>query len=137
MEAVTIDVPEEFVGSVIEKLGGRKGEMTNMYPAKGGYTRLELSLIHIFMMMENYRSTPEILSVANSLIAKNQNRMQKDLLPTLPGGKPVLCHHGKTAEEEAIWMAKKIEELHQDGVPYREITILYLSLIHIFLGCGK
>jgi len=52
-------------------------------------------------------------------------RMQKDLLPTLPGGKPVLCHHGKTAEEEAIWMAKKIEELHQDGVPYREITILY------------
>ena len=44
MEAVTIDVPEEFVGSVIEKLGGRKGEMTNMYPAKGGYTRLEFSI---------------------------------------------------------------------------------------------
>lgn len=81
--------------------------------------------VKTIMMMENYRSTPEILSVANSLIAKNQNRMQKDLLPTLPGGKPVLCHHGKTAEEEAIWMAKKIEELHQDGVPYREITILY------------
>ena len=36
MEAVTIDVPEE--------LGGRKGEMTNMYPAKGGYTRLEFSI---------------------------------------------------------------------------------------------
>ena len=34
MEAVTIDVPEEFVGNVIEKLGSRKGEMTNMYPAK-------------------------------------------------------------------------------------------------------
>lgn len=44
MEAVTIDVPEEFVGNVIEKLGGRKGEMTNMYPAKGGYTRLEFSI---------------------------------------------------------------------------------------------
>ena len=41
MEAVTIDVPEEFVGNVIEKLGSRKGEMTNMYPSKGGYTRLE------------------------------------------------------------------------------------------------
>ena len=81
--------------------------------------------VKTIMMMENYRSTPEIVSVANSLIAKNQNRMQKDLLPTLSGGKPVLCHHGKTAEEEAIWMAKKIEELHQDGVPYREITILY------------
>ncbi len=44
MEFVTIDVPEEFVGSVIEKLGSRKGEMTNMYPSKGGYTRLEFSI---------------------------------------------------------------------------------------------
>jgi len=40
MEVVTIDVPEEFVGAVIEKLGTRKGEMTYMAPAKGGYTRL-------------------------------------------------------------------------------------------------
>ena len=44
MEAVTVDVPEEFVGVVIEKLGSRKGEMTNMYPAQGGYTRLEFSI---------------------------------------------------------------------------------------------
>ena len=44
MEQVIIDVPDEFVGSVIEKLGSRKGEMTNMYPAKGGYTRLEFSI---------------------------------------------------------------------------------------------
>ncbi len=44
MENVTIDVPEEFVGSVIEKLGGRKGEMTNMHPANGGYTRLEFNI---------------------------------------------------------------------------------------------
>lgn len=44
MEFVTIDVPEEFVGNVIEKLGSRKGEMTNMYPSKGGYTRLEFTI---------------------------------------------------------------------------------------------
>lgn len=81
--------------------------------------------VKTIMMMENYRSTPEILSVANSLIAKNKNRMQKDLLPTLSSGKSVLCHHGKTAEAEATWMAKKIEKLHQDGVPYKDMTILY------------
>ena len=40
MENVTIDVPEDFVGAVIEKLGQRKGEMTYMAPSKGGYTRL-------------------------------------------------------------------------------------------------
>ena len=44
MELVTIDVPEEFVGNVIEKLGSRKGEMTNMMPANGGYTRIEFSI---------------------------------------------------------------------------------------------
>ena len=44
IENVTIDVPEEFVGSVIEKLGSRKGELTNMAPANGGYTRLEFSI---------------------------------------------------------------------------------------------
>lgn len=83
------------------------------------------SNVQTIMMMENYRSTPEILSVANSLIAKNQNRMQKDLLPTLPKGKPVLCHHGKMAEAEAMWIADKIEELHKNGVVYRDMTILY------------
>ena len=45
MEQVYIDVPEEFVGNVIEKLGSRKGEMRNMTPsANGGYTRVEFSI---------------------------------------------------------------------------------------------
>jgi GTP-binding protein len=44
MENVTVDVPEEFVGTVIEKLSGRKGELTFMAPSKGGYTRLSLNI---------------------------------------------------------------------------------------------
>lgn len=44
IEIVTIDVPEEFVGNVIEKLGSRKGEMTDMHPSNGGYTRLKFSI---------------------------------------------------------------------------------------------
>ncbi len=44
MEIVTIDVPEEFVGVIIEKLGSRKGEMLNMAPAAGGYTRVTFSI---------------------------------------------------------------------------------------------
>lgn len=44
MEIVTIDVPEEFVGAVIEKLGKRKGELITMNPSNGGYTRLELKI---------------------------------------------------------------------------------------------
>lgn len=44
MEHVTIDVPEEFVGNVIEKLGSRKGELKNMAPSNGTYSRLEFSM---------------------------------------------------------------------------------------------
>ena len=44
MELAYIDVPEEFSGSVIEKLSQRKGELQNMGMASGGYSRLEFSI---------------------------------------------------------------------------------------------
>ena len=44
MELAYIDVPEEFSGSVIEKLSQRKGELINMGTANGGYSRLEFSI---------------------------------------------------------------------------------------------
>ncbi len=44
MELTYVDVPEEFSGTVIEKLSQRKGELLNMGSASGGYTRLEFSI---------------------------------------------------------------------------------------------
>lgn len=44
METAYIDVPDEFTGVVIEKLGQRKGELRNMGTSNGGYTRLEFSI---------------------------------------------------------------------------------------------
>ena len=44
MELAYIDVPEEFSGSVIEKLSNRKGELVSMSTASSGYTRLEFSI---------------------------------------------------------------------------------------------
>ena len=44
MELAYIDVPEEFTGSVIQKLTSRKGELQGMSPTNGGYTRLEFSI---------------------------------------------------------------------------------------------
>ena len=81
--------------------------------------------VQTIMMMENYRSTPEILRVANSLISKNLLRMKKDLIPTLPSGGSVLCCHGENQEKEALWMAEQIKILKEKGVPYKDITILY------------
>ena len=77
------------------------------------------------LMMENYRSTPEILAAANSLIDKNQDRIKKELRPTLPSGAPVVCHLAETQEAEARWMAEEMRRLHEAGTPYRDMTVLY------------
>jgi len=44
VEIVLIDVPEDFVGVVIEKMGGRKAELVNMQPPEKGYSRLEFKI---------------------------------------------------------------------------------------------
>ena len=77
------------------------------------------------MMMRNYRSTPEILATANCLIDKNRNRMRKELAPTLPSGAPVTWLHCESPEAEAAAIAGRIAELHENGIPYRDIALLY------------
>ena len=44
VEELVIDVPEDFVGPVMEKIGRRKGELVNMLPPTKGYTRLEFKI---------------------------------------------------------------------------------------------
>lgn len=81
--------------------------------------------VKTIMMNENYRSTPQILSVCNSLIDKNKNRMKKDLLPMCHSKNSVLYYHGDTSEEEADWIADQIIKLHKKDISYKDITILY------------
>lgn len=77
------------------------------------------------MMMTNYRSTPQVLSVANCLISRNHFRMEKELMPTLPAGEVPMCFHADTAEEEAAWVVRGIQSLLEASVPARDITVLY------------
>ena len=44
MEMAYVDVPEDYTGVVIEKLSLRKGELQNMYPIAGGFTRVEFKI---------------------------------------------------------------------------------------------
>ena len=77
------------------------------------------------LMMRNYRSTPQILRAANSLIDKNVHRIKKELLPTLPDGQPVWYHHADATAHEAAWIAGQIALLQAQGVPLRDIAVLY------------
>lgn len=81
--------------------------------------------VKTILMMQNYRSTPQILAAVNSLIDKNRHRIKKDLLPTRPDGEPVVCHHGVTEEAQALWIAEQIKALHKNGVAFRDVTVLY------------
>ncbi len=81
--------------------------------------------VRTIMMMENYRSTPQIVATANSLIGNNKTRLKKDLIPMLPDGVPVVYHHAKTAGAEAKWIASQIKELSAKGVKLSDIAILY------------
>ena len=81
--------------------------------------------VKTIMMLNNYRSTPQILAAANSLINKNKHRVKKELAAVLPNGAPVTFHFAKNAESEGEWIVSQIKELHEKGIDYRDITILY------------
>ena len=81
--------------------------------------------VKTIMMMKNYRSTPEILHCANALIDNNEERVKKNLIPVKPSGEKPLVHYAKNSEQEAQWIAEKIQSLCADGVPLKDIAILY------------
>ena len=81
--------------------------------------------VQTILMMDNYRSTPQILAAANSLISKNRCRMEKQLRPTLPPGQPVVCHLAPSQEAEARWITEEMARLHAQDVPYRDMVVLY------------
>ena len=102
-----------------------------IYTWRGANVRYLLDFDKIFpsvktiMMMQNYRSTLQIVSVVNDLIDKNKFRIKKNLMPTIADGRKVICHHADTSEREAMWIAEQIQALHGEGTSYREITVLY------------
>ena len=79
------------------------------------------------MMMENYRSTPEVLNVANSLISHNRNRTEKSLIPTRDSSEKVSCYFADNPDDEATFIAANIVKMAENGVDYKDITILYRS----------
>ena len=74
---------------------------------------------------KNYRSTPEILSVSNSLIRHNEIRLQKDMNTSNKSGCKVVHHHAKSREEEVEWVLDRIKNLKEKGENLSDIAIFY------------
>jgi DNA helicase II / ATP-dependent DNA helicase PcrA len=84
----------------------------------------------IYKIETNYRSTPEILDVANATIAANIRQFSKKLAPARKSGaKPALVTC-MTASEQAAFVAQRILELREEGVDMNEMAVLYRSHFH-------
>ena len=74
---------------------------------------------------ENYRSTPNILGAANSIIKNNINRIEKELHTKKPSEAIVIHKHAKDEVEEGIWIADLISEMIQRNSKPNDFAILY------------
>lgn len=84
----------------------------------------------VFKIETNYRSVPEILSAANSVIALNRRQFKKTLRPSRPSGpKPVLVPCAD-ANQQAVFVASQILQLREEGTPLQEISVLYRNHYH-------
>ena len=81
--------------------------------------------VQTIMMNKNYRSTPEIIAVSNSLVSKNKARIKKDLEAVRGSGEIPIYYHAKSAEEEAGYIADEIQKLLESGVPASNIVVMY------------
>ena len=77
------------------------------------------------IMDENYRSTPDVLNVANCIIKNNKNRIDKDMFTKKRSGAKVTHFHGKTEFEEGKWVAQTILNHQEKGASLKDVAILY------------
>lgn len=97
---------------------------------------IEFKADRTIVLDQNYRSTTPILSVANSVISRNRNRLPKTLFTTRDGGTQVTHFHGRSDQEEAQWIASKILSLAGDGHPGAEGAKAELSDFAILYRAG-
>ncbi len=128
---------------LIDLLGGRHhnimavgDDSQSIYSWRGANFRNVLEFpdrhdgTHVFKIETNYRSTPEILDCANSVIAANTQQFEKVLTPVRDSGmKPALvcCND---ANQQAEFIAQRALELRDEGMALEGMAVLYRSHFH-------
>ena len=79
------------------------------------------------ILNENYRSTPDILDVANHIIEHNRNRVKKELFTRKLNERQAIHLHSKSEKEEAEAIASRIDEGIKEGMNFGDFAILYRS----------
>jgi DNA helicase-2/ATP-dependent DNA helicase PcrA len=77
----------------------------------------------VVRLAENYRSSPQVLALANRLVPK-LGGAEKTLRATRPGGPEPELRGFDSPEAEGAWVLERVRALHAEGVPYEEMAVL-------------
>ncbi|GIX50455.1 MAG: hypothetical protein KatS3mg132_649 [Limisphaera sp.] len=84
----------------------------------------------VFKIETNYRSTPEILEVANAVILGNRHQFHKELTAVRPSGPRPAVVACTDASQQAAFVAQRVAELHEAGTPLDRMAVLYRAHHH-------
>ena len=113
-------------------------EFQSIYSFRGASHRNMLEFPKLFpaaqiiKLEENFRSTQPILDVANAIIADVKESYKKRLFSRLEGGQPPVVVSARDENEQSRFVAQRIDELREEGVPLSEIAVLFRSSSHSF-----
>lgn len=80
----------------------------------------------VFLMEQNYRSTSNILAVANALIQHNVQRKPKSLWTETAGGELAVRYRADNEHEEALFVAEEVHRLvEEEGFRYSDVAVFY------------
>jgi ATP-dependent DNA helicase UvrD/PcrA len=116
------------VGDDAQSIYGFRGACpANLFEFKGRFETVKEVTLE-----ENYRSTQGILDVANGLLSKMSEAFHKHLRTTREQGeRPILVETADEAEQ-ARFVASEVVRLHREGVPLRDIGVLFRASRHAF-----
>ncbi len=80
--------------------------------------------VQVFKLEHNYRSSPEIITVANNVIKNNTSRLNKNMWTTKEGGEKPILFNAYDERDEALFVAKNIQKLINEGYNYEDIAVL-------------
>lgn len=80
---------------------------------------------HTILLEENYRSTKNIIGAANDVIAKNRNRVEKNVFTTNEEGDKITLYAAMNGGDEAEYIARTANKLIQGGISPSSIAVLY------------
>ncbi len=81
----------------------------------------------VYKLEQNYRSTAVILAAANAVIAKNTDRMGKELWTAAKGGEPIRVYAAFNERDEADFVIDRIRDHQRRGLPLAAAAVLYRS----------